>query len=177
MKKVDCLIGVVFSAALFAGVTSVTYGSTSQVQSKASPTSHRIYCNVYTVTACFNVGQGDTLAMSIPVDFVLYDLRLSSSVTARIYLGYNPDKSIFESATSCRTHGKASRCRYVRSGKVLDILYDGGRQNQPFLHVHVVEDGVNSAKTVREFLGDFRPCAPTDNGVACTDERIFDQID
>lgn len=166
----------VFLGALLLTVYGLVSATDGSVHSGSARQSRYPYCNVYTVTACFGVSGGDELRMSMPADFTLYDITLPSSVKVRIYLGYNPETEIFESAKPCELHGDSSRCGYVTSPSTWDVLYEGVG-NQPALHVHIEGQGSVAKQIAHDFLGNFRPCAEKGAGLSCTDKRIFSGID
>lgn len=176
MRKKLCASGILLFGFLLFGVISAHASSLPGNEVAAAP--QRIYCNVYTSIACFNIGTGDKLKMSLPADFLLYDIQLASSVRVRIYQGHNPETGVFKSARPCKAQTGTSRCSYVRSASVLDVLYDSGIRNRPLLHIHIEEPvGEDSTKVVHEFLAGFHPCSRSPTALTCTHEQIFSEID
>lgn len=137
----------------------------------SAPRSGSPYCNVYTDVACFGVGHGSAVTMSIPADFVLYDVTLADGVSARIYVGYNPQLSRFDAAVPCTAGGDAEVCRFTRRPESLDLLYNS---EGSYMDVHV-QGGVEAMKgaVVQKFLASFRPCREAGEGLSCSGERIF----
>jgi len=136
-----------------------------------SPRSGAPYCNVYTDVACFGIGHGGAVTMSIPADFVLYDVTLADSVRARIYIGYNPQLSRFDAAVPCAAAGDAEVCRFTRHPESLDLLYNS---DGSYMDVHI-QGGTEEMKgaVVQSFLTSFRPCREAGEGLNCSAERIF----
>lgn len=155
---------LLFSAPLVVGCSSVP-------RSSANARTVFPYCNVYTGNACFGIHRGDKVVTSPLHDYVLYDVTLSDGTKARIYSGYNPDKSRFEGGSPCQQGGNTEQCAMVRSPTSVDLLY--GR-NGDYLDVHVEASGDSMAgQHVRNFIQSFRPCEEDGAGLRCAEVRIF----
>ncbi|SEO67521.1 hypothetical protein SAMN02800692_1739 [Luteibacter sp. UNC138MFCol5.1] len=155
---------LLFLAPLVAGCSSV-------LRSSANARTVFPYCNVYTANACFGIGRGGKVVTSPLHDYVLYDVTLSDGAKARIYSGYNPDKSRFERASPCRQGGTTDQCSMVRSRTSIDLLY--GRDGE-YLDVHVEASGDSMAgQHIRNFIQSFRPCEEDGAGLRCAEVRIF----
>jgi hypothetical protein len=61
-------------------------------EAKAADTARYRHCNVFADGVCFGIAAGDQLVHSIPVDYVLYEITLSSGTTLTIYNGMNPPR-------------------------------------------------------------------------------------
>lgn len=174
-KKLRAAGILLFSLFLFSAILA---HASSPLNNEVDARPKRIYCNVYTSIACFNIEAGDKLEMSLPADFLLYDIQLASSMKVRIYQGHNPGTDVFKSARPCKAQTGTSRCSYVRSASAWDVLYDSGIKNRPLLHIHVeAAGGEDSDKIVHAFLGGFHPCARSATALTCTHEQIFSEID
>lgn len=137
-----------------------------------------LYCNVYLGAACFGIGSGDELQMTIPMDFVKYKLKLASGLIATVYVGNAPDvhdRSMAEKFSNCMETDKA--CSFVEVKKrnsTAEAIYSGGRLDDS---VHVSMSGINSSnlRAGLEFIQNFRPCKRSGSSLICRDVEIFQE--
>lgn len=134
-----------------------------------------VYCNVYTTIACFGVAQGDRLQMTIPADFVHYELELGAGLRASVYVGYSPRPSspdLVELFVRCSKTAKPC-ARIVNGRATLEALYweDGEA-------VHLTLLGLNdqNRNVAREFVDNFRRCSLRDHNPQCTDRPLFEAL-
>jgi hypothetical protein len=139
--------------------------------------SQYVYCNVYLDYACFGIASGDSLEMSIPVDFTLYSIGLGADVKAIIYNGNNPQDDAFKPSQSkqCAVTESTGKCVYVKSNSTFDLLYQANAKAS-FIHLHLTGLKPSNADNVNDFLANFRSCKPVNQNVQCTNERIFKNI-
>lgn len=135
-----------------------------------------LYCNVFQDEACFGISAGDELRMSIPSDFVRYDIKLGSGLSGVVYFGANPrisDTVLRKEFEDCIEGSLA--CSFVHFSKPLsavEAIYSGDRQHD---FVHVVLSGVSESNTrlALEFLENFRACERIRSSLRCEDDGIF----
>lgn len=153
-------------------------GTHSSRAANVSPDQSRyIYCNVYLDTACFGIASGDFLDMKIPGDFVLYTVDLGTKIKATIYSGNNPQDDVFDSpqVMHCSMTTSTEKCLYLKSAKALDLLYQPNT-NVSFVHVHLTGISASNIGDVKDFLANFRSCKSADQGIQCTNQRIFKNV-
>ena len=112
--------------------------------------------------------------MSIPVDYVRYDVKLGEGVSGIVYYGYNPNVVAPDLASEFEDCASTARsCSFVKQREGgIEAVYSGSREDNV---VHVLLDGINgsNSKRVQEFLENFRPCRGSGADVVCRETAIF----
>ena len=133
-----------------------------------------IHCNIYLSEACFGVAQGDEVVLSIPADFLRYEIKLGGGIRSLVYSGYNPDifdASLASSFEACLE--APGVCSYSsEDGTGIEAVYSGSRSEST---VHVLIDDLNDSnrERAREFLSNFRPCKSHGQSLTCAETKIF----
>lgn len=152
----------------FAAVLFMLPGCASAGNAKSQLQKEYLYCNVYPGVVCFGIAAGDLLEMTIPVDFVLYRVKIRAGLAAVIYSGYNPRlksadlKAKFENCVDLD-----SSCAFMeRSDEVIEAVYSPDRKAEV---VHVLLEGVNSRNEARalDFMANFRKCSRSGHAIKC----------
>lgn len=133
-----------------------------------------VYCNVYLGEACFGIAAGDDMKMTVPADYVLYEIRSADNRNAIVYYGYNQsivDPALNRKFESCTQTNEA--CVFVfSSGEQIEAIYSGDRKGST---VHLLLTGIDQANRKRadEFVENFRPCKRVGYDLMCQNSAIF----
>ena len=114
--------------------------------------------------------------MSIPLDFVRYDIKLGGGLIGVVYFGANPsvsDAALKKEFEDCIDSSHV--CSFVVFSKPLstvEAIYSGDRQHD---FVHVALSGANEAnkRFAFEFLENFRACARVGSSLECQANGMF----
>ena len=170
MKQIHAyFVAAALAVGLFCGISDARTGQ-----------GRYYYCNVYASALCFGIAAGDKASISIPVDFVLYDIRLLNKVEGSIYVGRHPesvDESLVTFEREYPANGEAGSYTYrlMRNGGH-EIVYSSPDANMALTQIRLrtVEQG--QTHLIGDFLRNFRPCKMESAKVKCSDERIFEQL-
>lgn len=137
-----------------------------------------VYCNVHASTFCFGIAAGDTLNMTIPVDFVIYEVTTLKGVSGTIYVGRQPEETPEELIVNRRSYNESGfdyEYRKLKSGE-FEILYRTPEQSSVIAHIRLKTADGGASKTLVDFLENFRPCVAASATSNCTDSSIFAQL-
>jgi hypothetical protein len=135
------------------------------------------HCNVYLGSVCFGISRGDSLNMQIPVDFVTYEVSLSSGLATFIYYGFHPetvDAKEIVSHISCNTDFKLCDIYKLNSGDYrAQYQFDA---NSPVMDVYLKGITKKNASVAKEFMRNFKTCTSSDHVVKCSNNMIFNNF-
>jgi hypothetical protein len=149
-------------------LTLSSWSSSAQQQPSPTTGGSYVYCNVFASGACFGIAAGDSLTMSIPVDFVLYEVALSFGRKATIYSGYHPstDAKSAEFKPCAQNRGFLEcRSRSLPGGGFEMLALSN--ENSPYLHVQV-SGGEGNDAALQSFIGNIRACTRSPLQVSCS---------
>ena len=166
MRRLAVLL-FIFSAMLSAGC------SITEMRQENSAKRY-VFCNVYLEDSCFGIAGGDSLQMSIPGDYMIYQVAISGGMTAMIYSGYNPEDRNDNLLKSCSQGHEYCAYQFERNDAI-DAYYSAGK-GKSYLHVSI--SGINEKNILyaQEFLENFRECKSENNSLICGNRSIFYKI-
>lgn len=135
-----------------------------------------LFCNVYLDEACFGISAGEELRMSIPSDYIRYDVKLAGGLSGVVYFGSNPDvidATLKQEFETCSEGSKVCSFATVSMPKSsIEAIYSGDRSHDS---VHVLLSGISESNKMfaNEFIENFRGCERINSSLKCRDSRIF----
>lgn len=160
-------ITLVASVSLAPFSNANAYGHSDSVEKNPYP-----YCNVYLTDLCFGIASGDALTMRIPVDVVLYGIKLSNGADVSVFDGYLPTSPFDGKSPKACSAKLGYRCAYTASSSRYDILYQA-KPNSTIVVIRVRNINASNRDYVNSFILNFRPCTARDQSEKCTNKHLF----
>lgn len=136
-----------------------------------------VYCNVFAASICFGITREENSKMTIPADFVLYDVALVKGLSGIIYSGRQPQQIDLPSAGSLKEYSvPEGRITYQSSAQGgYDFFFHPSTVNLPNTHVQFPSVSKEQEDVFADFMRNIRACKLSSSGVACSDSKIFSQ--
>ncbi|WP_148040910.1 hypothetical protein [Montanilutibacter psychrotolerans] len=136
-----------------------------------------VYCNVFAASICFGITQGESSRMTIPADFVVYDVALGNGLTAIVYSGRQPQPLALPPAVGLNEYtvpeGRVAYQPLTQGG--YDFFFRPSAANLPITHVQFQSVTKGQEEIFTDFMRNIRACGAGSSGVACSESRIFSQ--
>jgi len=150
--------------ALFLLILALAMSSNSM----AAETSRYRYCNVFADGVCFGIAAGDQLIQTIPIDYTIYEVTLSSGKALTIYNGMNPPRmSGYHSVQEAEGKGWRAKLMQPISGAGSSVFEVAPSGRDVF---RITLSRTPDIEAI-DFLRNFRICSGgSARGIRCKDE-------
>lgn len=133
-------------------------------------------CNFLVADLCLGLDDGDELKITIPVDYILYDLKFTSGIKVRIYSGFNPKVESYEKGKQKKCAGEECYSFFDGENGSGYILYKENNVKYPkYIHFNFSGVTVQNKKDLEKFLLDIRKCK-IGNKIKCGERSPFQQL-
>lgn len=159
------------------GILALSASSRASGLEKEAGSRHRntyVYCNVYLGGACFGIAAGDEMQMTIPADYVRYEVQSADRRDAIVYYGYNQnivDPALRDKFDECTATKEVCKL-VIENGTGIEAVYSGSREEST---AHLLLTGIDQTNKgrAREFVENFRPCKRVAYDLMCRNEPVF----